>query len=68
MQLTLFAFPAPPLRKRRRLMHVIDYGSGMALFRCRCGYESGWVPAGKLHEDKRGRPCPRCNPTDGDAA
>jgi hypothetical protein len=60
-QLTLFVF-----RKPRRLMHVWDYGDDVAYFRCRCGYESGWIPTGKLHEDKRGRPCPRCNPFEAD--
>ena len=61
-------FDKPVRRKPRRLMHVIDYGSGVALFRCRCGYESGWVRAGKLSDDKRGRPCPICNPADEGAA
>ncbi len=62
-QLSLFPdMPKPPRRKPRRLMHLIDWGSGMALFRCRCGYDSGWVAAGKFSDDKRGRPCPMCNP------
>lgn len=60
----VFAFlDKPPRRKPHRLMHVIDYGSGMAQFLCRrCSYFSGWIAAGKLSDDKRGRPCPRCNP------
>jgi hypothetical protein len=66
MQLSLFPdLPVPARRTPRRLMRLIDWGGGMALFLCRCGYESGWVPARKLHEDKRGRPCPRCTPGDG---
>jgi hypothetical protein len=60
-QLDLFAFATPPRRKPRRLMHIMDWGSGWAFFRCRCGFASGWVPAGKFSDDKRGRPCPRCN-------
>jgi hypothetical protein len=52
-----------PLRRApRKLMHVVDAGSGMVHFRCgRCGHDSGWVKAGKLSDDKRGRPCPWCN-------
>jgi hypothetical protein len=67
-QLTLFTFPKPPRRKPRRLMHVWDYGGDVALFRCRCGYQSGWIAAGRLSDDKRGRPCPRCNPIEGGEA
>jgi hypothetical protein len=66
MQLSLFPdMPKPPRRKSRRRMRLIDWGSGLALFSCRCGFESGRVPAGKFSDDKRGRPCPRCNPGDG---
>ncbi len=51
-----------PRAKPRKLMHVCDAGSGMVKFQCsRCGYRSDWVMAGKLSDDKRGRPCPNCN-------
>jgi len=52
-----------PRRTPRKLMHVVDYGSGMAHFKCNhCGHDDGWTLAETLDADKRGRPCPRCNP------
>jgi hypothetical protein len=65
----LCLFPKAPRRKPRKLMHVCDAGhhpciSGKAVqFECgHCGYVSDWLPGGTVSEDKRGRPCPRCNP------
>lgn len=56
-------FHRQPRAKPRKLMHVYDYGSEMAWFKCaHCGYDDGWTEAGKLSDDKRGRPCPKCNP------
>jgi rubrerythrin len=56
----------PPRRKPRKLMHVFDYGSGMAHFKCEhCGYDDDWTPAAQtVSEDRRGRPCPVCSPID----
>lgn len=54
-----------PTQRPRVLMHLIDAGNiegeRAARFSCRkCGYETGWMPAG-LTEQRRGVPCENCN-------
>lgn len=57
-------FATLPKRTIQKLMHVHDAGQGRVHFQCnRCGHDDGWTQARTLSEDKRGRPCPRCNPT-----
>lgn len=45
-------------------MHVADAGQGMIEFECpHCGYNSGWITdEWTITENRRGNPCPRCNP------
>lgn len=53
-----------PRRARRKMMHVVDCGSGMAKFECKCGYRSEWMAIDEgesVSSLKRGRPCPKCN-------
>ncbi|HSV28619.1 MAG TPA: hypothetical protein VLL76_03645 [Candidatus Omnitrophota bacterium] len=56
-------FPDAPRRPRRVLMHVMDAGSGMIEFACRrCGHNTGWIRDDRtVTENRRGRPCPKCN-------
>ena len=66
---TSFLLQDSPIRRpQRRLMHVTDAGDGSSFgcetictFRCRCGYESDWIPLKNITEAKRGLPCPACN-------
>lgn len=61
---TLHLFEAPVRRPRRVMMHVVDAGSDMVNHQCqRCGYDDGWKPTRAVSEEKRGRPCPKCNDT-----
>jgi len=60
-------FPESPRRPRRVMMHVVDAGEGgwckVIHFKCStCGYDEGWTEDHRtIGENKRGRPCPRCN-------
>lgn len=64
----LFPFPAAFRSKRRVLMHVADAGSDMIRFVCRCGFETGWIrDKWSVSKNRRGHPCPKCNPSDPDA-
>lgn len=53
------------LKIRRRVsMRVADAGEGCIRFTCRaCGHDTGWITDDRtVSENKRGRPCPCCNP------
>lgn len=65
-------FPDLPRRQRRKLMHVADAGEGPAgpviRFACRCGFETDWLDdEWSLTQNRRGHPCPKCNPADPEA-
>ena len=71
IQLLLFGSGGlPRARAPRRTMRVIDAGedfAGTDIVRLKCwacGFETDWTP--ERPEDRRGRPCPRCN-RDGNA-
>ena len=51
---------APPVKR----MHVADAGDGCIRFVCgHCGHDTYWITDDQtVSENKRGRPCPRCNP------
>ena len=56
-------------QKPRTMMHVSDAGNGFGdysviEFECRkCGHNTGWIKDEKsVSENKRGMPCPNCNP------
>lgn len=57
-------FHKPPRRKPRVLMRVTDAGDRYIEFTCaRCGHvEAYHGDTGTVSENKRGRPCPVCNP------
>ncbi len=60
------AMIAKPKRAKRKMMHVVDCGSGMAKFECRCGHKTGWVGIEEnesVSSLKKGRTCPKCNPS-----
>lgn len=60
-----------PRRPRRKLMHVADagdHGGGIIRFECCCGFDTGWLrDEWTISENRRGHPCPRCNPGDAEA-
>lgn len=64
-------FPVAPRRPRRVLMHVMDAGdiNGKVIrFECRCGFKTDWIrDVWTISENRRGHPCPKCNPSDPDA-
>jgi len=55
----------PRSRPRRVMMQVADAGvdPGWLRYEClRCGYDTGWTEDPRtLTEQRRGKPCPRCN-------
>ena len=56
-------FVALPRAPRVKRMHVVDAGQGVIQFRCSCGYDTGWiVDECTVAENRRGLPCPACNP------
>ncbi len=64
----LFPYEKPPRQRHRKLMHVVDAGSGSAEghhvnFVCgHCGHDDGWAVYDDTISDlKRGVPCPKCN-------
>lgn len=72
-QRSLFVLPPKPQRKPRKLMHVIEAGTGCdagaldrgerdrVRLRCpRCDHETGWILL-TITEAKRGVACPACN-------
>lgn len=66
----LFDAEQAPRRKPRVMMHVVDAGEGfdrpLVELQCRrCGHNTGWVPMRTVSEDRRGRPCPKCNQPEG---
>lgn len=60
---TLFKEQPLPRRAPIKRMHVADAGEGI-LFECgHCGYSTDWIVDNHtLTENKRGLPCPKCNP------
>lgn len=49
---------------RRVMAHVFDAGCDAIQFKCKCGWDSGWlVNDMTVTEAKRGIPCPICSPT-----
>jgi len=59
----LFSPDQAPRRPRRVMMHVVDAGQGMVELQCAaCGHNTGWVQSRTVTEERRGRPCPNCNP------
>lgn len=73
-QRDLFAGAADaPRRPRRVTMHVMDaghidgVGNVVRLLCPRCEHDSGWVRERSVSAEKRGRPCPICNPNDPEA-
>lgn len=63
-------FGPRPRRAPRVMMHVNDaYGgdgddAAVAVFRCaRCGHETEWTGVRTITEGRRGKPCPKCNPS-----
>lgn len=65
----LFAKDDLPRSRPVKRMHVADAGhlpggaKGIQ-FECeRCGYDTGWIAdIWTISENRRGHPCPRCNP------
>lgn len=58
--------PGKQRRSRRRIAHAVDNGNFpdgrmCALFRCRCGWESGWVGVRNQSDAELGIPCEPCN-------
>ncbi len=60
-----------PRKPRIKRMHVVGTGTSgsccVIQFKCeRCGYYTGWSENRRsISENKRGLPCPRCNPVQG---
>jgi DNA-directed RNA polymerase subunit RPC12/RpoP len=50
----------PPVKR----MHVADAGLGGIRFKCaHCDHDTGWIAdEHTVTENRRGLPCPRCNP------
>jgi len=58
--------PAKRRAARRTIAHAVDTGTFpdgrmCALFRCRCGWESGWVGVRNRADAALGVPCEPCN-------
>jgi len=66
VEVDMFPIPERPPRAMPRVMaHVADAGAEMIRFKCKCGWDSDWIPwsvAGVTNSTaKRGIPCPVCN-------
>lgn len=70
MQTDMFPKERKPRAKPLKRMRVADAGEGggfdVIQFECgRCGHNTGWIyDTLTMTENKRGLPCPKCNPQD----
>ena len=61
-----------PRQPRRKMMHVADAGhmpggtKGIRFVCGHCNHDTGWISDERsVSENKRGLPCPICNPAEG---
>lgn len=65
-------FGPKPRQPRRVMMFVVDAGFDGCVdviqFQChRCHYNTGWIECDQtVTQNKRGMPCPDCNPPESD--